>query len=227
MTIETCEFKQPLTCRYLLSVPDPLPEKPVIVLALHGYGQNPETMLRLAVPTVEPGVIVAALQGPNQHYTIDGPAGGVAGYSWGIRQHHADAMQMHHGMVAHALAELQARFGVGPKRCFLMAFSQGVGFNFRFLGTFPDAVAGVIAICGGVPKDWEEPKYQNFQTPILQIARSEDEYFPQSVAAGFPDRLRTHASDVEFHMIPGKHRYPSHARDFVRPWMARVLSAGR
>jgi predicted esterase len=221
--MEICEFSLPLTCRFLLSVPDRLPANPAIVLTLHGYGSNPETMLRLTVPTVEPDVIVASLQGPNQHYTQDGPGGGVAAYNWGIKQHHADAMRMHHGMVQRTLMDLQTRFKVGPRRCFLMAFSQGVGFNFRFLGTHPEAVAGVIAICGGVPKDWEEPKYQDFSTPILQIARSEDEFFPEAMSAGCPDRLRKHASDVEFHMIPGRHRYPSKAKDLVRPWMARVL----
>ena len=222
--METCEFTMPLKCHYLLAAPDVLPAKPVVVLALHGYGSNPETMLRLTQPAVEPGIIVAALQGPNQHFTQDGPAGGVAAYNWGIPQHHADAMKLHHAMVLQTLGELQARFGVGAERCFLMAFSQGAGFNYRFVGTHPRAVGGVIAICGGVPKDWEEAKYQDFATPILHIARSEDEFFPLQKAEGFAARLRVHARDVEFHMIPGKHRYPSQARNLVRPWMARVLA---
>jgi phospholipase/carboxylesterase len=223
--METCEFDLSLKCRYLLSVPEKLPETPAIVLTLHGYGSNPETMLRLTGPTVAPGVIVAALQGPNQQYAApDGPAGGVAGYNWGIRQHHAEVVVLHHTMVHTVLAELQRRFGTSPRRCFLMGFSQAVGLNYRFIGTYPDSVGGIIAICGGVPKDWESSDYQSFSTPILAISRSEDEFFPTAVSAGFPDRLRVHASDVEFHMIAGKHRYPSSAKDLVRPWMARVLA---
>jgi predicted esterase len=221
--MEICEFPLPMTCRYLLAVPDRVPADPAIVLALHGYGSNPETMLRLTTQTVDSDVVVASLQAPNQHYTGDGPRSGVAAYNWGIRQHHADSVRLHHEMLLRTLAELQTRFGVGPGRCFLTAFSQAVGMNFRFLGTHPDAVAGAIAICGGVPKDWEEAKYSDFSTPILQIARSEDEFFAEATAAGFPDRLRKHARNVEFHMIPGQHRYPSNARNFVRPWMARVL----
>src|SRR5579863_3018678 len=121
--MEICEFPLPLTCRYLLSVPDRLPSEPAIVLTLHGYGSNPETMLRLTQPTVEPDTVVAALQGPNQHYTGDGPTSGVAAYNWGIRQHHPDSVRMHHAMVLKTLDELRTRFAVGPKRCFLMAFS--------------------------------------------------------------------------------------------------------
>ena len=221
--METCEFSLPLTCRYIVAAPEKLPSEPVIVLTLHGYGSTPETMLRLTVPTVEPDVVVASLQAPNQHYTGDGPSSGVAGYNWGIRHHHADSVRMHHAMVLNTLGELQTRFGVGARRCFLMAFSQAVGLNYRFVGTHPEAVAGVVAICGGVPKDWEEPKYRDFPTPILHISRSEDEYFPVKTVEGFPSRLRTHASDVEFHIIPGQHRYPSQARELVRGWMARAI----
>lgn len=222
--MQTCEFLTPLTCRYLVAVPENLPPKPVIVLTLHGYGANAETMLRLTVPTVGPDVIVASLQAPNQHYTGDGPTSGIAAYNWGIRHHHEDAVRLHHQMVLQTLSELQTRFGVTARECFLMAFSQAVGLNYRFLGTHPYAVGGVVAICGGVPKDWEESKYKDFSTPILHIARSEDEFFPVKTAGGFADRLRVHGSDVEFHMIPGQHRYPSNARDLVRHWMARVLA---
>ena len=127
-------------------------------------------------------------------------------------------------MVAAVLGELEGRFQVPAKRCFLLAFSQAVGLNYRFLGTHPDAVGGVIAFCGGVPKDWEESKYQDFDTPILHIARSEDEFFPAAVAEGFAGRLRAHARSVDFHLLPGQHRYPSKAKDLVREWMSGVLS---
>ena len=221
--METCQFALPLTCRYLVHVPDAVPVDPVILLALHGYGSNPETMLRLVAPSVEPGMLVASLQGPNQHYTGDGPTSGIAAYNWGIRHHHAEAVEMHHAMVRQVLADLQARFGVGAQRCFLVGFSQAVGFNYRFVGVHPSAVGGVIGICGGVPKDWESVRYQDFATPILHISRSEDEFFAAEVAAGFPDRLRAHAQNVEFQMMPGRHTYPSKAREVIRPWMARVL----
>jgi predicted esterase len=220
MNLQSREFVLSKKCRYYL--PEEHAPKPhtAAVLALHGYGSNPETMFRLTRPSVAPDVVVACLEAPNHHYTAAGPALGVAGYNWGIRQHHSESVVLHHEMVRQALLELQHTFGLPAKRCFLSAFSQAVGFNYRFLGTHPDAVGGVIAICGGVPKDWEEPKYQDFSTPILHISRVDDEFFPAAVA-----RLRTHARDVEFHLLPGAHRYPSNAREFVRPWMRRVLGA--
>ncbi len=81
----------------------------------------------------------------------------------------------------------------------------------------------MVGICGGVPKDWEEDKYQTVASPILHISRSDDEYFPAEVARGFSERLRHHASDVEFHMLAGGHRFPSKAGPIARNWMQRVF----
>ena len=223
MNIQSHEFVLPRPCRYYIANDEPNTST-ALVLALHGYGSNPETMLRLTRPSVDASVLVAALEGPNQHYTQDGPGGGVAAYNWGIKQHHADAVATHHAMLQHALVELQTQYRLTPKQCFLAGFSQAVGFNYRFLGTHPGAVGGVIAICGGVPKDWESSGYADFTTPILHISRSEDEFFPKSFSEAMPARLRSHAQDVEFHMLPGMHRYPSNAREFIRPFMRRVLS---
>lgn len=220
--MEVREFTLPTTCRYILSMPAELHPDPVVVVALHGYGSNPETMMRLAHLSVEPSTIVASLAAPNAHYSGAGPGTGVAAYNWGIRDHHASSVKMHHEMVHHVLHDMERQFGVGARQCFLLAFSQACGLNYRFVGTYPDAVGGAIAVCGGVPKDWEDPeKYQNFETPLLHIARSEDEFFAEAVAAKFPERLRAHATNVEFHMIPGAHRYPSKAREFVIPFLKR------
>ena len=81
----------------------------------------------------------------------------------------------------------------------------------------------MLAICGGVPRDWKEDKYRPVSASILHIARDEDEFYPVAVAEDFPRRLRLRAADVEFHVLPGKHRFPSQAGAVVRPWLARVF----
>ena len=105
----------------------------------------------------------------------------------------------------------------------LVGFSQPVGLNYRFVGTWPAQVGGVIGLCGGVPRDWEEDSYKPVTAALLHISREEDEFFPAATAAKFPDRLRVHAPDVEFHMLPGGHRFPSKARHIAQPWMDRVF----
>jgi len=222
---EQLTFDAPLQCRYLLQVPQTLEPNPLLVLTLHGYSSNPEAMLRLTTALVGEQHVIASLQAPNQHYVSDGlpDPQSVAGYNWGIRWHWEPAVRLHHDMLLEVLRTLRDRFRAGPERCLLVGFSQPVGLNYRFAGTHPGQVAGVIGICGGVPRDWHEDKYQHVQASLLHISRDEDEFYAVDVVQKFPEQLRRHATDVEFHLIPGPHRFPSKAGTIVRPWMERVF----
>lgn len=220
---ETHAFEIRTEARYLLHVPREGCD--TALLAFHGYGMNPEVMLRLVAATLNGNQVIASLQGPNQQYAGEGPGSGVAAYNWGIRQHHPEATRVHHAMVHQVVEDMGKRFGIPPRRCVLIGFSQPVGLNYRFLGKHPDAVGGVIGVCGGVPKDWEDGPYaEEIATPILHISRDQDEYFPVNVVAGFPTRLRHRATDVEFHLLPGAHRYPSAAKELVRDWLSSKIS---
>jgi len=218
-------FQTRLDCCYLLHVPADTGHNPLLVTALHGYSSNPEVMLRLTVGLVGSDCVVAAIQAPYQHYVSAGLPDGqsVPGYNWGISKHWESTVRLHHDMVRHVLSDLRGRFQVGAERCLLAGFSQPVGLNYRFAATHPEQVAGVIGICGGVPRDWEEPKYKPVTAAVLHISRENDEFYPADVAATFPDRLRRHASDVEFYLLPGTHRFPSKADKIVRPWLDRVF----
>jgi predicted esterase len=213
-----------LEAAYLLHLPPHIDDRTVLVLALHGFGSNPEAMLRLSVAAVRENCIVASIRGPNQHYLSGDPTGDEVGYNWGTRRHSELNIQLHHEIVRTVGASLRARFFIPEGRTVLMGFSQPVGLNYRFIGTYPQEAAGVIGICGGVPKDWEEDKYQRVEAAILHISRSEDEFFPAATARGFPDRLRAHATDVEFHLLDGGHRFPSKAGPIIRAWMDRVFN---
>ena len=220
---EDLRFQTNLTCKCLLQAPDSSAANPLIVLALHGYGQNAATMLKLTSALFDERTVIASLQAPNQFYLSSTTPDSAIGYNWGTRENWDSCVQLHHDMVLLTLQNLRARFDAGPDRILLIGFSQPVGLNYRFAGTHPNQVGGVIGICGGVPRDWEEPKYQSFSTPLLHIAREEDEFFHHKTAEGFPARLRHHASDVEFHMLPGGHRFPSKAGHVVEPWLKRVF----
>ena len=227
-TLEQQTFEARIECRYLLQIPQPLGPNPLLVLTLHGYSSNPDAMLRLTSTLLGEQHVIASLQAPNQHYVSDGlpDRQSVAGYNWGIRWHWESTVRLHHDMLLQALRSLRDRFRVGAERCLLVGFSQPVGLNYRFAATHPNQVAGVIGICGGVPRDWHEDKYQQVQAALLHISRDEDEFYPVDTVKKFPDQLRRHATDVEFHLIPGPHRFPSKAGPIVRPWMERVFGHG-
>lgn len=228
MDLNRCEqhtFPARLDCRYLLDVPKDVPAKPVLIVTLHGYSSNPEDMLRLTRAAVGAGHVVASIEAPNQHYLTERPKDGhpVSGYNWGISQHWDSTVRLHHDMVLEVLASLRKRFAIPRERCALTGFSQPVGLNYRFAATHPDQIRGVIGICGGVPRDWPDPKYKPVTAALLHISRDQDEFYPVATASGFAERLRQRASDVEFHMLPGSHRFPSKAGAIVRPWLKRVF----
>ena len=218
-------FEARLDCRYLLDVPKDLATNPLLIVALHGYSSNPEDMLRLTRMAVGEAPVVASLQAPNQHYVNERVQDGrpVSGYNWGISKHWDSTVRLHHDMLLQVLASLGKRFGIAAGRCVLVGFSQPVGLNYRFAATHPAEIRGVIGVCGGVPRDWAEPKYKPVSAALLHISRDQDEFYPVATASGFADRLRERATDVEFHMLPGPHRFPSKAGAIARPWLKRVF----
>lgn len=220
---ESYSFTLPLECRFLLSVPDPLPANPILVLATHGYGMSAAVMSDLTALLLGREVVLASLEAPHEFYLSTTPGNTQIGYNWGTRAHWRAAVRTHHEMIRHVLAECRLRFTIPPSRSLLAGFSQPVGLNYRFVATQPDEFAGVIGICGGIPRDWEESKYQPVSAAILHIARDQDEFYPTGVTCGFEQRLRTRASDVEFHLFAGPHRFPSQAGPVAQAWLDRVF----
>ncbi len=212
-------YRVPAEFRYLLATPEEMKPNPVALIALHGYGSNPETMLRLMAAAVGAEHPIAAMEGPNQFY-LRAP-GGDDGYNWGVSGHHASNVEMHHRMVLEVTGEMQARLGIPAERCVLVAFSQACGLNYRFLGTHPGRVGGAIALCGGVPHDWETGAFADIvAAPALHISRDADEFYPLEKVLGFEGRLRRRIADVEFHLLPGGHRFPSKGGPVMREWLA-------
>jgi predicted esterase len=98
-----------------------------------------------------------------------------------------------------------------------------VSLNYRFAAAYPDAVRGVIGLCGGVPSDWENGAHGPVRAAVLHIARREDEFYPPRVTEQYEARLRLRIKDVEFHLLDGGHRFPSKGNVIVEGWMGRIL----
>ncbi len=210
--------------RYLLSPAERPGPNPLAIVALHGYGSNPQSMLRLTRAAVGPEYPIASLEAPNQFFLRE--PGGDTGYNWGVGAHAAANITLHHRIVLSAIADMSRAEGVEPARCVLIGFSQPCGLNYRLIATHAGCAGGVIALCGGVPHDWETGPFLNPVTcPVLHISRDADEFYPLEKVTAFPQRLRTRIRDVEFHLLPGAHRFPSQAGPIVRDWLARHFPA--
>lgn len=214
-------FSARLDCHYLLRVPGAVDASTPLVVALHGFSANPEAMLELTARLFDGPAVIASLQGPNQFFLGMNDRG--VGYGWITNRRPEESIRLHHEMVSRVLAEAGAAFAIPPERRLLIGFSQPVGLNYRFAATCPDAVRGVIGICGGLPGDWDTGDYQPVRAALLHIARRDDEHYPPDVTGQYADRLRRRAAEVEFHLIEGGHRMPSAGNHIVSPWCRRIL----
>ena len=214
-------FPARLDCHYLLQAPDQIDERTPLVVTLHGFGGNPEAMLKLTERLFDTPPVIAALQGPYQFFLSPGVR--EAGYGWITNRRPSESIRLHHDMVLHVLDEAGGQLGIPPERRLLAGFSQAVALNYRFASTYPDAIRGVIAICGGLPGDWDGGAYQPIRASVLHIASREDEYYPLDKTESHPEVLRRHAAHVEFQLIDGGHRMPGNASGIVMPWLRRIL----
>jgi len=212
-------FSARIDCHYLLQGPPDADPSKVLVATLHGFGSNPEVMLRLTERMLGPNYIIAAIQAPNQFFLSQNV--NEVGYCWVTNKHSDSSIRLHHDMLLYVLDEVGRQYGIREERRLLVGFSQPVGMNYRFAATHPGAVRGVIGICGGIPKNWEDGPYGKVSASLLHIARSEDEFYGPAVTHKYAERLRLRANDVEFHMLEGGHQFPSKAGSIVEPWIQR------
>jgi phospholipase/carboxylesterase len=214
-------FPARLDCHYLLRVPSELHRGTPLIVALHGFGANPEIMLELTGCLFTIEAVIASVQGPYQFF-LDKAARDV-GYGWITNRRPAESIRLHHDMVEQVLSDVGEEFGITAPRRLLAGFSQSVSLNYRFAATCPNAVRGVIAICGGIPGDWETGAYHQVEASVLHIARRNDEYYPPKTTESYQERLRRRVADVEFHMLDGGHQMPSKAAPIVDAWLHHVL----
>jgi predicted esterase len=219
--VRHASFTARLDCHYLLRVPEPVDAGTLLVAALHGFGQTPETMLELTARMFHRRHAIASLQGPNAFF-LD-PQARQVGYGWITSRHAGDAIRLHRDMVLHVLNEAGREYGIPPERRILAGFSQSVALNYRLAATVPEAVRGVVAVCGGLPGDWETGPYRPVEAAVLHIARRADPHYPPAVAEQYPQRLRLRIEDLEFHLLEGGHAMPSKAGPLVEGWLARIL----
>jgi predicted esterase len=95
--------------------------------------------------------------------------------------------------------------------------------NYRFAAANPGLVRGVVALCGGLPGEWNDAVPEPIDAALFHIARREDEYYPEALTEQFPARLRLRGGDVEFHQLDGGHRVPTRGAPLVQQWLDRIL----
>lgn len=218
---------QAIKLYYDLYVPDsvdagtPLP----LLIALHGYEGNKESMMALAQQINSSDLMIASLQGPNSFFVRRGSteATTTVGFGWMMRYKAEETISLHHRTLLSILSEVADEHPVDRRAIFLLAFSQSVSLNYRFAFTHPGLIRGIVAVCGGIPGDWEEDKYKRSETDVLIVAAESDQFYPIEKARSFRDAMARRARSVDFLSFKTPHVFPRESLPLINDWLCARL----
>ncbi len=214
-------------CYYDLYVPEGEEPKP-LVIAMHGYGGDKHSMMRLMRRVNDRDYAIACLQGPHQHLVMPTEASPKLGFGFGWLSNFKseESVAIHHQLVRGIIETLKSSGQADTSSVILVGFSQSAGVNFRFAFTHGDLVRGVVAICGGIPGDWEtDGKYQSGVIDVLYIAAERDEYYTPDRMRRNVEALRRRARSVELRFFDAGHEVPRESYQAIDEWLGR--KAGR
>jgi predicted esterase len=130
-----------------------------------------------------------------------------------------ETLRLHHQTLLAVIEDTARDYSIDRRAIFLIAFSQSVSLNYRFAFTHPNLIRGIVAVCGGIPGDWNEDKYQPSATDALIIAGETDEFYPIERTRTFKDAIARRARAVEFRSFPAGHVFPRESLPLINDWM--------
>ena len=214
--------EQTINLYYDLYVPDAAGERPrALLVAFHGYEGNKESMMALARKINSTDYIIASVQGPNAFFvrSEDEPAKPRIGFGWMMQYKAGETIALHHRTLISVIERTAADHSIDRRSVFLLAFSQSVSLNYRFAFTNPGLIRGVIAVCGGIPGDWNDKKYHKSDTDVLIVAGETDEFYPPERTRLFKEAMGTRAGSVEYRSFPVGHVFPRESLPVIDGWI--------
>ncbi len=201
-----------------------------LLIALHGYMGDKSSMMRVAKRIASEQMVVMSLQGPNQFFINYGtddlidPKTFRVGFGWGTSFKMMESVELHQHDV-HTLIDVAVKdYRVARDRVFLLAFSQGCSYNYRFAFQYPEVVRGAIAVCGGIPNDWDEnPDYRRARPHVLHIAATKDQWYSGQKNLEIKRKLATRAASLDFRFYSSPHRFPYTSIPHIRQWIEKHL----
>jgi predicted esterase len=218
------ETEQRINLYYDLYVPGGAGQNMPLLICLHGYEGNKESMMAKAKSINSRDFVIASVQAPNSFFVRNGEDANRPriGFGWMMQYKAAETIELHHHTLESIIQATHAEYGVDLGRIFPLAFSQSVSLNYRFAFTNPNVVRGVIGVCGGIPGDWNDDdknKYHPSRTDALIVAGQEDEFYEIERVKTFKDALARRARHVDFYSFPVGHSFPNDAIPLINGWL--------
>jgi phospholipase/carboxylesterase len=197
-----------------------------LLVALHGYEGNKDSMMRVAQHIADGKMVVISLQGPYQFFRRFGrnPKNFRVGFGWSTTYKMEDSIHLHHRDLETIIQRAVRKYRADPQRIFLLSFSQACSLNYRYVFTHPRAIRGAVSVCGGVPGDWmENPHYRRAATHVLHIAARQDEWYSREKNLEFRRQLAQRAATLDFRFYDSPHKFPPQSLPHIRRWIEKHL----
>ena len=197
-----------------------------LLIALHGYEGNKNSMMRVAQQVADGAMVVISLQGPHQFLRRFGrnPKNFRVGFGWGTMYKMEESIQLHQRDLETIIQRAVHSYHADPRNTFLLAFSQACALNYRYIFTHPRAIRGAVGVCGGVPGDWaENPEYRPAATHVLHIAARHDQWYSREKNLEIRRQLAERAATLDFRFYNSPHKFPRNSIPHIRRWIVKHL----
>lgn len=204
---------------YDLHVPENLTGPAPLLIAVHGYGAHKRYMMRQAQTVAPEGFVIASLQAPHQHFSKLAE-GYRIGFGWLTDHKPEEYIALHHHFVNEVVEQLSDQNLIDRSRIFIFGFSQAVALNFRFAFTYPEVLRGVIAVCGGIPGDFEtNPAYKPFTAETFYLYGDDDEFYTAEKFKEFDKKLAEKLPNYRSKQYVAKHEITDEMRSDIKNFL--------
>ena len=212
--------KAEINLYYDLFLPENLQKPAPLLVAVHGYGAHKRYMMREAVLLAPPSFVIASLQAPHQHFRKT-DAGYRNGFGWLTDFKPEESVKTHQKFVADVIENLSDRNLIDANNVFLFGFSQACALNFRYALTYPEALRGIVGVCGGIPSDLEtNSSYQPTNAAAFYLYATRDEFYALEKYETFDAKLKNYLPNYQSKSYDAKHEITDAMRADIKNWLA-------
>ena len=211
--------KAEINLYYDLYLPENFESRAPLLVAVHGYGAHKRYMMREAQLIAPEDFVIVSLQAPHQHFR-QSEGGYKIGFGWLTDYKSEESVRLHHDFVLQVIEKLAENKTIDAQKIYLYGFSQACALDFRFAFTFPEAVKGVIGICGGIPSDLEtNENYKILNADVFYLYSTDDEFYPLEKYDNFVLKLEQRIPNLQTKKYQAKHEITDEMRDDVKNWL--------
>lgn len=205
---------------YDVFVPEQVTKPAPLLIAVHGYGAHKRYMMREARLVAPRTHVIASIQAPHPHYRPT-PDGYRVGFGWLSDHKPEEHVARHHKFILDLIERLAADGTIDPTRIFIYGFSQACALNFRFAFTYPEVLAGMINVCGGIPGDLDTNTiYKPFSAETFYLYGDDDEFYSQKQFATFNEKLAATLPNYRSKDYTAKHEITDEMRKDIKRFLA-------